>query len=76
MTGSADAMETIVQRAGRAKAARGKNRVTCVHAAPVEAVMVEQLKFLLAHAGTGRHPDCRICRRLERIRALLLAPFS
>jgi hypothetical protein len=69
-------VETIVQRVGRARPVDGKNRVICVHPAPVEAVMAEQLKFLLAHAGAGCHPDCRICRRLERIRALLLAPFS
>ena len=43
--------------------------------APADEVMMEQLEFLLLHARRGRHVGCSECKRLERIGAVLLAPF-
>lgn len=44
--------------------------------APTDEVMMEQLEYLLLHVRNGRHPECVACARLDRIGAVLLAPFQ
>jgi len=44
-------------------------------AAPVDAVLWEQIDYLLNHAATCQ-ASCPDCRRLEQVRRFLLQPFE
>jgi len=46
-----------------------------VAAAPVDAVLWEQIDYLLHHASSCQ-ANCPDCRRLEQVRRCLLQPFE
>ncbi len=46
-----------------------------IEPAPINAVMFEQLEFLLSHESGHCAPQCAECARLSRVQELLLRPF-
>ena len=43
--------------------------------APLEAVIFDQLEYLVNHGKESCAPDCVDCARLERVKYWLLLPF-
>ena len=49
--------------------------VRCIAPAPVVDAMIDQLKYLAAHAVGSCPPGCADCARLTQVKDLLLLPF-
>lgn len=62
-----------LNRVGAPAAARGG---LFQEPASPDAVMWEQMEFLLDHAGANCSPECLECTRLEQLKLCLLRPFD
>lgn len=47
-----------------------------IEPAPLVAVLIDQLEYLISHASRGCPPGCPDCSRLEQVQNLLLIPFD
>ena len=59
-------------------AARALSPYLDIPAAPIAAVLVEQLEYLIEHRKNTAYcaPSCRDCKRLADVSAVLLLPFG
>ena len=62
--------------AAAASSRRRSPGVRDVAPAPLVEVMLEQLKYLIAHAAGNCPPGCEDCARFAQVKEILLQPFQ